>query len=64
MTTLLSEMDDDVEITDVNDDDLVYQMKEQPLKNQDLNSLSQTGNEILKQEDWTYLVSCCLCFNN
>lgn len=44
-------MDDDVEITDVNDDDFVYEMKEQPLKNQDFISFSQTGNETLKHED-------------
>ncbi len=35
---------DDVEITDVNDADLPDQVEKAPLKNQDLSSLSLTGN--------------------
>lgn len=37
-------MDDDVEITDVNDDDVPYQVKKASLKNQDLSSMSLIGN--------------------
>lgn len=36
-------MDDDVEITDV-DDDLPYEVKKAPLKNQDLSSMNIIGN--------------------
>lgn len=40
----MSEMDDDVEITDVSDDDVPFQVKKASLKNQDLSSLNLIGN--------------------
>lgn len=40
----MSEMDDDVEITDVNDDDVPFQVTKASLKNQDLSSLNLIGN--------------------
>lgn len=50
----MSEMDDDAEITDVNDDDVPFQVKKASLKNQDLSSLNLIGNLKLytKQVIW------------
>lgn len=39
----MAEMDD-VEITDINDDDMPYQGEKGPIKNQDLTSVSIIGN--------------------
>lgn len=39
----MAEMDD-VEITDVNDDDTPYQVEKGPVKNQDLSSVGTIGN--------------------
>ncbi|XP_041791553.1 selenoprotein S isoform X2 [Chelmon rostratus] len=46
---------DDVEITDVDDGDLPYQVEKAPLKNQDLSSLSLTAGELLAQYGWYLL---------
>uniref|UniRef100_A0A3Q3X4V2 Selenoprotein S n=1 Tax=Mola mola TaxID=94237 RepID=A0A3Q3X4V2_MOLML len=47
---------EDVEITDVNEDDLLYEGNEAPLQNQDLNSLSQIAGAFLSQYGWYLLV--------
>lgn len=51
-------MDDDVEITDVSEDDVPFQVKKASLKNQDLTSVNLIGNLKL----YTYLVYYCFRF--
>ncbi|XP_070759647.1 selenoprotein S [Enoplosus armatus] len=53
---------DDVEITDVNDGDLPYEVERAPLKNQDLSSLSTTVAELLSQYGWYLLAVTMLVY--
>ncbi|XP_069029003.1 selenoprotein S [Embiotoca jacksoni] len=54
-------MDDDVEITDVGDDDHTYVVKT-PLKNQDLSSVTLTVGELLSEYGWYLLVVSLLVY--
>lgn len=53
---------DDVEITDVEDDESPYRVEKAPLKDQDLNSLSLTVGELLSQYGWYLLLVTVLVY--
>ncbi|XP_041640908.1 selenoprotein S isoform X1 [Cheilinus undulatus] len=53
---------DDVEITDVDDENTPYQVHRGPLKNQDLSSVSLTVGELLSQYGWHLLVVSVLVY--
>ncbi|XP_054474274.1 selenoprotein S [Anoplopoma fimbria] len=53
---------DDVEITDVDDDDNPYRVEKTRLRNQDLGSLSLTVGELLSQYGWYLLVVTVLVY--
>ncbi|XP_073320906.1 selenoprotein S [Pagrus major] len=57
----MAEMDD-VEITDVNDDGMPYEMDKGPIKNQDLTSVNEIVGEILSQYGWYMLVMTVLVY--
>ncbi|KAK9543206.1 hypothetical protein VZT92_001001 [Zoarces viviparus] len=53
---------DDVEITDVEDDNSPYRVEKAPLNNQDLSSLSLTVGELLSQYGWYLLAVTVLVY--
>uniref|UniRef100_UPI0037E8E485 selenoprotein S n=1 Tax=Semicossyphus pulcher TaxID=241346 RepID=UPI0037E8E485 len=55
-------MDDEVEITDVDDGNSPYQVEKPNLKNQDLSSLSLAAAELLSQYGWHLLVVTVLVY--
>ncbi|XP_068177783.1 selenoprotein S [Antennarius striatus] len=55
-------MDDDIEITDIDDDGFLDPVKKAPIRNQDLTSISVIVEDILSQYGWYLLVVTVLVY--